>query len=131
MQNSAGESLRSRTGLLSEEPSYVMADIGEPADGGLSKLNDTTWVGLVYAVLHQLHVIRLFSALYHIWKDLSVVFKSYTCPCISHFLPGALLSRRGWFARFQVTILCYTCSFANAETSIHSGHKYSSDIFGN
>lgn len=75
----------------SEEPSYVMADIGEPADGGLSNLNDATWVRLVCALLHHLDVIGLFSASYHIWRHLSVVFKSYTCPCLTHFLPGAML----------------------------------------
>lgn len=64
---------------------YVVADIGEPADAGLSNLSDSSWVRLVYRGLHHLRIIRLFSASYHRWKDLSLVFKSYMCPCLYPF----------------------------------------------
>lgn len=43
-------------GSYSEGSSYVRADIGEPGDGGLSNLKNTTWVRLIYALLHHLHV---------------------------------------------------------------------------
>lgn len=63
----------------------------------LSNVKDTTWVRLVHAVQHHLHVIKLFYASYRIWKDLSLVFKSYKCLCLNLFLPGAVLPWRGWF----------------------------------
>lgn len=49
-------------GSCSEGPFDVMADMGDPADGGLSNLKNSPWVRLGYAVLHRLYIIRLFSS---------------------------------------------------------------------
>lgn len=116
LQNSATESIWSWTKLWLWRTILCMADTG-----GLGNLSNTTWVKLVYAVLHPLHVLVaffFFFSSYHIWKKIFlVVFKSFPRPCLTHFLPGAVFLWKNvfLFSPLQVTILWYPCHFTNVE----------------